>query len=119
MPERCLVEVPATLSDDRAVFAEPLAAALHVLRESEAAQPKRAVVLGDGKLGQLIVRALASQGVNTVLVGSAWSDRAAVTCRTPSTSSRRVRSTLCRSSRRAIRLPAPARNSHTRDAGER
>ena len=68
-PERCLVEVPATLTDDRAVFAEPLAAALHVLDEIDLTRPRRAIVLGDGKLGQLIVRALASQGVHTTLVG--------------------------------------------------
>ena len=74
-PERCLVEVPETLTDDRAVFAEPLAAALHVLDEIDlsfsrsTARPRRAIVLGDGKLGQLIVRALASQGVATTLVG--------------------------------------------------
>jgi threonine dehydrogenase-like Zn-dependent dehydrogenase len=70
VPERCLVAVPDTLADDRAVFAEPLAAALHVLDEFEGKQrPKRAVVLGDGKLGQLIVFALLSEGVPTTLVG--------------------------------------------------
>lgn len=70
VPERCLVEVPASLSDDRAVFAEPLAAALHVVDEfAGAAKPKRAIVLGDGKLGQLIVRAVASEGIPTALVG--------------------------------------------------
>ena len=72
VPERCLVAVPDALDDDRAVFAEPLAAALHVVDEFEEAgarKPKRAVVLGDGKLGQLIVRALVSQGIATTLVG--------------------------------------------------
>ena len=70
VPERCLVAVPDTLTDDRAVFAEPLAAALHVLDEFEGKpRPKRAVVLGDGKLGQLIVYALLSEGVPTTLVG--------------------------------------------------
>lgn len=77
VPERCLVAVPDTLDDDRAVFAEPLAAALHVLDElgelhgerARAGKPARAIVLGDGKLGQLIVRALASQGIETTLVG--------------------------------------------------
>ncbi|HSO38056.1 MAG TPA: alcohol dehydrogenase catalytic domain-containing protein [Labilithrix sp.] len=70
VPERCLVAVPAALDDDRAVFAEPLAAALHVLDELEDGRlPRRALVLGDGKLGQLIVRALLSQGVPTTLVG--------------------------------------------------
>ena len=72
VPERCLVEVPAGLDDERAGFAEPLAAALHVVEEFEvegARKPPRAIVLGDGKLGQLIARALASQGVATTLVG--------------------------------------------------
>ncbi len=74
VPERCLVAVPDSLDDDRAVFAEPLAAALHVLDELELLQdartPSRAIVLGDGKLGQLIARALASQGgVVVTMVG--------------------------------------------------
>jgi threonine dehydrogenase-like Zn-dependent dehydrogenase len=70
IPERCLVAVPDVLVDDRAVFAEPLAAALHVLDEIDPASTKaRAVVLGDGKLGQLIALALAGSGIATTLVG--------------------------------------------------
>ena len=70
VPERCLVAVPDALSDDRAVFAEPLAAALHVLDDlGPGPLPARAVVLGDGKLGQLVARALASVGIATSLVG--------------------------------------------------
>ena len=69
VPERCLVLVPHGVDDDRAVFAEPLAAALHVRDEIHDAS--RALVLGDGKLGQLVARALASSpgGVDTTLVG--------------------------------------------------
>jgi threonine dehydrogenase-like Zn-dependent dehydrogenase len=71
VPERGLVAVPDALPDDKAVFAEPLAAALHVLSElppgGAAAGP--VVVLGDGKLGQLIARAVASSGRRTVMVG--------------------------------------------------
>lgn len=69
VPERCLIEVPAAVSDHRAVFAEPLAAALHVVDEIDVAQKPRAIVLGDGKLGQLIARALAGSGIDTTLVG--------------------------------------------------
>jgi threonine dehydrogenase-like Zn-dependent dehydrogenase len=70
IPERCLVEVPASLDDDRAVFAEPLAAALHVLDEmADDKHGARAIVLGDGKLGLLIAIALATSGVPTTLVG--------------------------------------------------
>lgn len=69
VPERCLVAVPEAVSDELAVFAEPLAAALHVLDELDPRGPGRAVVLGDGKLGLLIARALAGAGVDTTLVG--------------------------------------------------
>lgn len=68
MPERNLVVVPAGVADERAVFAEPLAAALHVLDDL----PSRAgpcVVLGDGKLGLLIAHALIASGVRTIVVG--------------------------------------------------
>lgn len=73
VPERCLVAVPDALPDDRAVFAEPFAAALHVLSELPGGAGGGAdgpvVVLGDGKLGQLIARAVASSGRRTVMVG--------------------------------------------------
>ena len=67
IPIRCLVKVPLGVSDDAAVFAEPLAAALHVL--DEVAKPNRAIVLGDGKLGLLIALALVGAGVETHVVG--------------------------------------------------
>ncbi|MBX3234292.1 MAG: alcohol dehydrogenase catalytic domain-containing protein [Labilithrix sp.] len=69
IPVSCLVEVPPDVSDDAAVFAEPLAAALHVLDDLEGRAPHRAIVLGDGKLGLLIARALAGAGVKTAIVG--------------------------------------------------
>lgn len=69
VPERCLVEVPDSVSDELAVFAEPLAAALHVLDELPAELDGPVVVLGDGKLGLLVVLALRSEDVPVVLVG--------------------------------------------------
>ena len=68
VPERALVAVPDALDDDRAVFAEPLAAALHV-RDELPAGADRAIVLGDGKLGLLTALALARAGVATTVVG--------------------------------------------------
>ena len=68
IPERCLVAVPDSVTDDRAVFAEPLAAALHVLDDLPPGRDP-VVVLGDGKLGQLITRALLSVERAVVLVG--------------------------------------------------
>lgn len=72
VPQGNLVEVPETVSDDRAVFAEPLAAALHVtddLPEEVRSGRERAVVVGDGKLGLLIALSLRAAGVPTQVVG--------------------------------------------------
>jgi threonine dehydrogenase-like Zn-dependent dehydrogenase len=68
VPERCLVAVPDALPDDRAVFAEPLAAALHVLDDLPGDEGP-IIVLGDGKLGQLVARAVLSRGRRTVVIG--------------------------------------------------
>jgi threonine dehydrogenase-like Zn-dependent dehydrogenase len=68
MPEPCLVEVPAGVDDARAVFAEPLAAALHVL-DSIPAGEREVIVLGDGKLGLLTALALRGEGLTVTLVG--------------------------------------------------
>ena len=68
VPQSCLVEVPETVNDDAAVFAEPLAAALHVLDDvPDTSDP--IVVLGDGKLGQLVARALLGSGRRVAVVG--------------------------------------------------
>lgn len=67
LPQRCLVAVPDGVSDAAAVFAEPLAAALHVL--DEVRDSPDAIVIGDGKLGLLCALALRGAGVNTHLVG--------------------------------------------------
>ena len=69
LPERCLSVVPDSVSDERAVFAEPLAAASHVLDELDPAPRGPVLVLGDGKLGLLIALALAGAGVDVTLVG--------------------------------------------------
>lgn len=69
MPERCLVEVPDSVSDEQAVFAEPLAAALHVLDELPADLDGPVLVLGDGKLGLLVALGLRSREVPVLLVG--------------------------------------------------
>jgi alcohol dehydrogenase len=69
MPERCLVRIPDAVSDDAAVFAEPLAAALHVLDEIDIECVERAVVIGDGKLGLLIGMVLAQTRIAVTQVG--------------------------------------------------
>lgn len=68
VPERCLVAVPDSVRDESAVFAEPMAAALHVLDDVPDSD-EYVVVLGDGKLGLLIALCLHAAGRRTILVG--------------------------------------------------
>jgi alcohol dehydrogenase len=69
LPERCLREVPAALPDERAVFAEPLAAALRVLDALPNPEGCHALVLGDGKLGLLVTLVLLEARARVTLVG--------------------------------------------------
>jgi threonine dehydrogenase-like Zn-dependent dehydrogenase len=69
IPQRCLVEVPAGVADDLAVFAEPLAAALHVLDEIDLDCVDRAIVIGDGKLGLLIGMVLSQARIAVTQIG--------------------------------------------------
>ncbi len=76
LPLRNLVAVPDGVADDAAVFAEPLAAALHVEDELAAARAatgadreRPVVILGDGKLGLLIALSLLAVGERVTLVG--------------------------------------------------
>lgn len=68
IPERNLVAVPDEVPSASAVFAEPLAAALHVLDELRGAGDRVAVV-GDGKLGLLTCAATRSAGASVTLFG--------------------------------------------------
>jgi 2-desacetyl-2-hydroxyethyl bacteriochlorophyllide A dehydrogenase len=68
-PESNLVEVVESVPNDQAVFAEPLAAALHVLDDPGVAAAPWVLVLGDGKLGLLTAMALVASGKPTHLVG--------------------------------------------------
>ncbi len=68
LPRTALIPVPDELSDEQAVFAEPLAASLHVL-DAIPPEASEVTVLGDGKLGLLIALALAGSQRQVRLVG--------------------------------------------------
>lgn len=68
-PAENLVMVPDTLTDDRAVFAEPLAAALEIQEQVDFSSLHEAAVIGDGKLGLLITLSLLQSGIAVTLVG--------------------------------------------------
>ena len=69
LPVRNLIEVPDSVSDEAAVFAEPLAAALGILEQVQVSPKDNVVLIGDGKLALLIVLALARAGANLTVVG--------------------------------------------------
>ncbi len=69
LPAGNLHIVPDTVSNDAAVFTEPLAAALDVVERCGPASGERVLVLGVGRLGQLVCRALAAGGVHVVAAG--------------------------------------------------
>jgi len=69
VPVRNLHEVPDAVSDAEAVFVEPLAAAFQVAHQIKFYSAEKVVVLGDGRLGQLIVRVLKLSAAKPLLVG--------------------------------------------------
>jgi threonine dehydrogenase-like Zn-dependent dehydrogenase len=69
LPARNLLEVPDSLTDDEAVFIEPVAAACEILDQVDIGNRSRVCVVGDGKLGQLIVRVLATTGCQLTVIG--------------------------------------------------
>ena len=73
LPEENLHLAPTSVRDDVAVFTEPVAAAFRITEQIEIAPTDRVVVLGDGKLGQLIAQVLWLKTKNLVCIGKhAW-----------------------------------------------
>jgi len=69
LPSRNLLEVPDAVSDEQAVFVEPLAAAFGITEQVEISSETKVAVIGDGKLGNLCAQSLALKSGNVVLVG--------------------------------------------------
>jgi len=69
LPVRNLYPVPNSLSDETAVFAEPLAAACEIIQQVHVHPTDRVIVLGDGKLGLLCAQVLALTGCALTVVG--------------------------------------------------
>jgi threonine dehydrogenase-like Zn-dependent dehydrogenase len=69
LPVANLHEIPDDIADEVAVFIEPTAAALEIQEQIEIGSGDSVVVIGDGKLGQLVARTLALTGCNLLVVG--------------------------------------------------
>jgi threonine dehydrogenase-like Zn-dependent dehydrogenase len=62
LPLENLIPVPDAVSDEMAVFTEPLAAALEIQEQIQVQPTDRVLVVGAGRLGQLIAQTLALTG---------------------------------------------------------
>jgi threonine dehydrogenase-like Zn-dependent dehydrogenase len=69
LPESNLHVVPDSISNETAVFVEPLAAAYEVLDQANIPDGAEVAVLGDGKLGLLIAQVLGAARKNVHLYG--------------------------------------------------
>ena len=69
LPLENLHAIPNTVTDEEAVFIEPLAAACEILAQVRVSAFRKAAVLGDGKLAQLIAMVLRSTGIPVVMFG--------------------------------------------------
>lgn len=69
MPIEVLFEVPDNVSDEQAVFVEPLAAACEITEQLHIKPFQKVVVLGDGKLGLITALTLNAQNIDVTLVG--------------------------------------------------
>jgi threonine dehydrogenase-like Zn-dependent dehydrogenase len=64
-----LLPVPDDVSDERAVFTEPLAAACAILERVSITEDSSVAVIGDGKLGLLCAQVIATTGASVTLFG--------------------------------------------------
>lgn len=69
LPETNLHAIPEGISDERAVFTEPLAAAFEILEQGLMPMGAPTAVLGDGRLGLLCAFVLATAGARVTLLG--------------------------------------------------
>ncbi len=68
-PLKTLLEVPENVSDEQAVFTEPLAAGLEILEQLHIQPIEKVIILGDGKLGIATALALNASNIDVLLVG--------------------------------------------------
>ena len=69
LPIRNLHLVPESVSDDRAIFVEPVAAAFEILEQVEILLGDSVLVIGDGRLGSLCARVLQQTGAQVSVLG--------------------------------------------------
>ncbi len=79
LPLENLIPVPDGVPDEQAVFTEPLAAALEIQQQIAIRPTDRVLLVGAGRLGQLIARTLALTGCDLQVVARHPQQRALLT----------------------------------------
>lgn len=69
LPVKNLYLVPENVSLDEATFTEPVAAALEIQEQVKITPNEKVLVVGDGKLGQLVAQTLALTGCDLLVIG--------------------------------------------------
>ncbi len=69
LPTKNLHLIPDSVSDENAVFIEPLAAAFEIIEQVDISCNDNVCILGDGKLGMLVGQVLALTGCRLIVLG--------------------------------------------------
>ena len=69
LPRENLHIVPETVTDEEAVFTEPIAAAVEIAEQYHLKPSEKIMIIGDGKLGLIIARTLWALGYNIEMIG--------------------------------------------------
>jgi threonine dehydrogenase-like Zn-dependent dehydrogenase len=69
LPVENLLAVPTKITDEHAVFTEPLAAACGIVERTKITKTDRVAVIGDGKLGLLSAQVVSLTGAQVLLIG--------------------------------------------------
>jgi threonine dehydrogenase-like Zn-dependent dehydrogenase len=69
LPDVNLIPIPDSISDEVAVFAEPLAAAYEIFEQVHLARNQTIVVIGDGRLGALVALTLKGEKYLPLIAG--------------------------------------------------
>jgi threonine dehydrogenase-like Zn-dependent dehydrogenase len=69
LPDANLLTVPDSVSDELAVFTEPLAAAYEIFEQVQLPRNRRVLILGDGRLGAIVALTFKAEGYDVVIGG--------------------------------------------------
>jgi 2-desacetyl-2-hydroxyethyl bacteriochlorophyllide A dehydrogenase len=81
LPLANLHRVPDSVTDEAAVFVEPLAAAVEILQQVPIARTDRVLLVGAGRLGQLVAQVLALTGAHVRVVARHANQKALLAAR--------------------------------------